>query len=74
MLEIQINRSLWEEWKNNPVTNLYFQQIAKNRSSLADYVLSGIREPSEYARCVGAIQAFTDAMNVEFQEGEESND
>lgn len=71
MVEIQITKEMWEEWKRNPVTNLYFQQLADLRARLAEYIVSGVREQTEYAKVVGSFQALSDALNVTYTEGRE---
>lgn len=74
MVEIQITREMWDEWRTNPVTNLFFKDIVEKKQFLIEYLTKSVLQGSEYPKTVGMIQALGTILDVSYVEGEESND
>ncbi len=66
-----MNRKDFIDWKQHPVTQQVFRQLQENANGLKEMlsVSAGIN-PREDSKMVGAIMAFQDILNIEY-EGEE---
>jgi len=75
---VEVNKEDFLEWKDNPVTRYYFKQINFKIIELCKAMGGGstlnAENPHqtivETAKAVGAIDALTDILNIEFEEGE----
>lgn len=73
MLEMQVTKEMWAEWKSNPVTNAFMREIHNRRENVKEYVVSNSAKGDELIQLIGAARALSDILNIEFQ-GEEEND
>lgn len=73
MLEMQVTREMWEEWKRNPVTNAFMREIVFRRENIKEQMAQN-RYSDNWAQAVGAAMALSDVLNIEFQgETDDSN-
>lgn len=64
-----MTESEFKDWKANPVTKQVFTSIAKRIYDLqVDLGTSAGVDLREDAKKVGAIQAYTDLLEIEFEE------
>ena len=66
-----MNKADFIDWKRHPVTQVVFSQLKDRVQSLYEMLgdSAGLNSAQD-ARLVGAIQAYKDMLNIEF-EGEE---
>lgn len=67
-----MNKADFIDWKRHPVTQVVFSQLQSRIQDLQDTLGQGAGErPVQDARFSGAIQAYQDMLNIEFEdEGE----
>ena len=59
----------FKEWKSHPITITFFKSLAERIYDLqVDLGASAGLDPREDGRKVGAIQAYVDLLNVEYEE------
>lgn len=71
MIEMQVTREMWEEWKRNPVTNAFMREVTFRRENIKEQMAQN-RFETNWQQAVGAAIALADVLNIEFQ-GEEND-
>lgn len=67
-----MTRSDFIDWKNSPLTSELFARIKAHISGLQyELGVSAGIDPRQDAIKVGAIQAYTDILDIEFEGGED---
>lgn len=73
MIEMQVTKEMWEEWKRNPVTNAFMREVAFRRENVKEQMAQN-RFETNWQQAVGAAMALADVLNIEFQgETDDSN-
>jgi hypothetical protein len=68
-----MNKADFIDWKRHPVTQVVFSQLKDRVQSLYEMLGdSAGTNPTQDARFVGAIQAYKDMLNIEFEDKEET--
>lgn len=68
-----MNKSDFIDWKRHPVTQVVFSQLTSRIQELQDILGNTAGENAAQDRMyVGAIQAYKDVVNIEFEGNEET--
>lgn len=68
-----MNNADFVDWKRHPVTMVVFSQLTERIQSLYEMLGdSAGSNPVQDARFSGAIQAYKDILNIEFEDKEET--
>ena len=68
-----MNKSDFIDWKRHPVTQVVFNQLASRVKELQEILGdSAGRNPSQDVEFVGAIKAYKDILNIEYEGNEET--
>jgi len=68
-----LNKSDFYDWKRHPVTQVVFSQIKERINTLKDMLGESAGEnPIQDSKFVGALQAYKDLLNIEYESEEES--
>ena len=68
-----MNKSDFYDWKRHPVTQVVFSQIKERINTLKDMLGESAGEnPIQDSKFVGALQAYKDLLNIEYESEEES--
>ncbi len=68
MIEINVSKEMWAEWKESPVTKSFFRGIVERREALKEFLATGRVKGNEIdtiARC----QELQAVLDTEFVEG-----
>lgn len=63
-----LSKEEWLSWREHPVTELFFETIAKRREGFIDILAYGDRGQREDDKLIGRISGFTDVMNTTFED------
>jgi len=69
MIEINVSKEMWAEWKENPVTKMFFRDIALKREQIKEEMAQG-RYSEDYKAAVASCTILASLLNVEFVENE----
>lgn len=68
-----MNKADFVDWKRHPVTQIIFSQLKERIQTLQGMLgESAGQNPVQDSRFSGAIQAYNDMLNIDFEDGEES--
>jgi hypothetical protein len=68
-----VNKSDFIDWKRHPVTQVVFNQLASRVKELQEILGdSAGRNPIQDVEFVGAIKAYKDILNIEYEGNEET--
>ncbi|CAB4240686.1 hypothetical protein UFOVP39_51 [uncultured Caudovirales phage] len=68
-----MNKSDFIDWKRHPVTQVVFNQLASRVKELQEILGdSAGRNPIQDVEFVGAIKAYKDILNIEYEGNEET--
>lgn len=68
-----MNKADFVDWKRHPVTQVVFSQLQERIQSLYEMLGDSAGQNSvQDARFSGAIQAYKDMLNIEFENDEET--
>ena len=73
MVEMQVTREMWEEWKRNPVTNAFMREVNFRRENVKEQMAQN-RYENNWQQAVGATIALADVLNIEFQGEDDDKD
>lgn len=70
-----MNKSDVTDWKRHPVTQVVFSQLSQRIADIQEILSeqAGLN-PAQDREYVGAIKAYRDIINIEYEEGETPND
>jgi hypothetical protein len=70
MLEAEITKSEWSQWREHPVSKLFFKTISEKREEAIKVLAYGTNSGSTSKTniLVGAINAYTHILDAEFEE------
>lgn len=70
-----MNKADFVDWKRHPVTQVVFSQLTQRINDLQGMLgnSAGVN-PIQDSQYVGAIQAYKDMLQIEFESEEDSND
>ena len=69
MIEINVNKEMWAEWRENHVTKLFFRTVFAKREQIKEELASG-RYPGKETEAVMACMVLNDVLTTEFEEKE----
>ena len=69
MIEINVSREMWAEWKENPVTKMFFRDINLKREQIKEEMAQG-RYGKDHEIAVAFCTVLANLLNVEFEEKE----
>lgn len=66
---LELNKEQWAEWRNNPVTQHFFEVVKSKREEVIQRLAFGaVTEEKQQDISLGAVGAYTHILNVEFEE------
>lgn len=63
-----LSKEQWANWREHPITEHFFVMLKDKREGLLDVLSYGALEEKKQDILVGRIAAFTDILNVTFEE------
>lgn len=71
MIEINVSKEMYVEWRENPVTKSFFRGCHERREGIKELIAQG-RYPSDVQNAIARCQELESILNAEFK-GEDND-
>ena len=71
MIEINVSKEMYAEWRENPVTKAFFRGCFERREGIKEMIAQG-RYPSEVQNAIARCQELESVLNTEFKGDEDA--
>lgn len=67
MIEINVSKEMWAEWKESPVTKMFYRSIYERREEIKEALAQGKFEDREDT-AVASCMSLQDILNTTFED------